>query len=94
MTYKFLNTIIDDLFAFVIKMPILHRLSGTTSPKRKAPPPDCTSRTFLSTICRLIFMYAQPRGCLDLQQRFAAGRHCPGGEPVAAAAASLAARHG
>ncbi|KAL5820107.1 hypothetical protein ACOSQ4_023949 [Xanthoceras sorbifolium] len=27
MTYKFLNTIIDDLFAFVIKMPILHRLS-------------------------------------------------------------------
>ena len=28
MTYKFLNTIIDDLFAFVIKMPLLHRLSG------------------------------------------------------------------
>ncbi|CAA6660183.1 unnamed protein product [Spirodela intermedia] len=27
MTYKFLNTIVDDLFAFVIKMPILHRLS-------------------------------------------------------------------
>ncbi|KAL8171833.1 hypothetical protein V2J09_023637 [Rumex salicifolius] len=27
MTYKFLNTIIDDLFAFVIKMPWLHRLS-------------------------------------------------------------------
>lgn len=27
MTYKFLNTIIDDLFAFVIKMPILHRLA-------------------------------------------------------------------
>nr|CAB3484591.1 unnamed protein product [Digitaria exilis] len=27
MTYKFLNTIIDDLFAFVIKMPMLHRLS-------------------------------------------------------------------
>ena len=27
MTYKFLNTIIDDLFAFVIKMPALHRLS-------------------------------------------------------------------
>ena len=27
LTYKFLNTIIDDLFAFVIKMPILHRLS-------------------------------------------------------------------
>lgn len=35
MTYKFLNTIIDDLFAFVIKMPLLHRLSvfrdGTVS---------------------------------------------------------------
>ena len=27
MTYKFLNTIIDDLFAFLIKMPTLHRLS-------------------------------------------------------------------
>ena len=27
MTYKFLNTIIDDLFAFVVKMPTLHRLS-------------------------------------------------------------------
>ncbi|CAL8463959.1 g3494 [Coccomyxa elongata] len=27
LTYKFLNTIIDDLFAFVIKMPTLHRLS-------------------------------------------------------------------
>jgi hypothetical protein len=27
MTYKFLNTIMDDLFAFVIKMPILHCLS-------------------------------------------------------------------
>ena len=27
MTYKFLNTIIDDLFAFVIKMPAMHRLS-------------------------------------------------------------------
>jgi hypothetical protein len=36
MTYKFLNTIIDDLFAFVIKMPLLHRLSvfrdGTRTP--------------------------------------------------------------
>ena len=27
MVYKFLNTIIDDLFAFIIKMPTLHRLS-------------------------------------------------------------------
>lgn len=27
MTYKFLNTIIDDLFAFVIRMPLLHRIS-------------------------------------------------------------------
>ena len=25
MTYKFLNTIVDDLGAFVIKMPTLHR---------------------------------------------------------------------
>lgn len=27
MTYKFLNTIIDDLFSFVVKMPMLHRLA-------------------------------------------------------------------
>ncbi len=27
MMYKFLNTFIDDLFAFIIKMPTLHRLS-------------------------------------------------------------------
>ena len=27
MGYKFLNTFIDDLFAFTIKMPILHRLA-------------------------------------------------------------------
>eukprot|EP01147_Barroeca_monosierra_P005762 gene5762-9015_t len=27
MVYKFLNTIIDDLFAFIIPMPTLHRLS-------------------------------------------------------------------
>merc|ERR1712048_997068 len=26
MTYKFINTFIDDLFAFVIKMPTLYRL--------------------------------------------------------------------
>lgn len=27
MMYKFLNTFIDDLFTFTIKMPILHRLA-------------------------------------------------------------------
>lgn len=27
MVYKSLNTFIDDLFAFIIKMPMLHRLS-------------------------------------------------------------------
>ena len=27
LTYKFLNTFIDDLFAFTIKMPWLHRLA-------------------------------------------------------------------
>lgn len=27
MTYKFLNTIIDDIFSFVVKMPTLHRLA-------------------------------------------------------------------
>jgi hypothetical protein len=27
MTYKFLNTIIDDLFAFIITMPLMHRLA-------------------------------------------------------------------
>ncbi|KAI9672054.1 MAG: hypothetical protein M1831_001867 [Alyxoria varia] len=27
LTYKFLNTFIDDLFAFTVKMPLLHRLA-------------------------------------------------------------------
>merc|ERR1719329_1715143 len=27
MVYKSLNTFVDDLFAFVIKMPIMHRLA-------------------------------------------------------------------
>jgi len=27
MTYKSVNTFIDDLFAFVVKMPIMHRLA-------------------------------------------------------------------
>jgi len=27
MCYKFTNTIIDDLFAFVIKMPVMHRVA-------------------------------------------------------------------
>ena len=27
MVYKTLSTVIDDLFAFIIKMPILHRLA-------------------------------------------------------------------
>jgi hypothetical protein len=27
MTYKSINTFIDDLFAFVIKMPLMHRLA-------------------------------------------------------------------
>lgn len=27
MAYKFLNTFIDDLFAFTVKMPWLHRLA-------------------------------------------------------------------
>ena len=27
MVYKSLNTFIDDLFAFVVKMPTMHRLS-------------------------------------------------------------------
>ena len=27
LTYRFINTFIDDLFAFVIKMPTMHRLS-------------------------------------------------------------------
>lgn len=37
MTYKFLNTIIDDLFAFVIKMPVLHRLSVFRDGKIASP---------------------------------------------------------
>lgn len=30
MTYKALNTFIDDLFAFIIKMPTLYRLGKTS----------------------------------------------------------------
>jgi len=33
--YKALNTFIDDLFAFIIRMPILHRLSVFRDGKRK-----------------------------------------------------------
>ncbi|CAI5987008.1 unnamed protein product [Closterium sp. NIES-64] len=39
MTYKFLNTIVDDLFAFVIKMPTLHRLSPLHLPFPHPPSP-------------------------------------------------------
>lgn len=28
LTYKFLNTFIDDLFAFTVRMPWLHRLAA------------------------------------------------------------------
>lgn len=27
LCYKFVNTFIDDLFAFVIRMPVMHRIS-------------------------------------------------------------------
>jgi len=27
LAFKFLNTFIDDLFAFIIKMPTMHRIS-------------------------------------------------------------------
>ena len=27
LSYRFINTFIDDLFAFVIKMPTMHRIS-------------------------------------------------------------------
>ena len=30
MTYKALNTFIDDLFAFVIQMPMLYRIGSDT----------------------------------------------------------------
>jgi hypothetical protein len=43
LAYKFLGTIVDDLFAFVIKMPTLHRLvrKGDTK-KGKKPTPRVT----------------------------------------------------
>uniref|UniRef100_A0A8B9PGB0 CLPTM1 regulator of GABA type A receptor forward trafficking n=1 Tax=Apteryx owenii TaxID=8824 RepID=A0A8B9PGB0_APTOW len=48
LTYKALNTFIDDLFAFVIKMPMMYRIGclrdgkglGTASPLRGAGEPD------------------------------------------------------
>jgi hypothetical protein len=35
MTYKALNTFIDDLFAFVIKMPTMYRLGCFRDGKKK-----------------------------------------------------------
>jgi hypothetical protein len=58
MTYKFLNTIIDDLFAWVITMPFLHRLAGAQACKhsvRGPVPPlhgpvSCLSIAHCSTV--------------------------------------------
>jgi hypothetical protein len=35
MTYKALNTFIDDLFAFVIKMPTMYRIGCFRDGKKK-----------------------------------------------------------
>lgn len=63
MTYKFLNTIIDDLFAFVIKMPLLHRLSvfrdGERSPRGREAPAD--SRLLLKHLLGDLALPVQPR---------------------------------
>ena len=50
MTYKALNTFIDDLFAFVIKMPTLYRLGcfrdgKLALPKIKRHHSDCKKLT-------------------------------------------------
>ena len=48
MSYKFLNTIIDDLFAFIIKMPWLKRLSCFR---------DGNSFSFIIDVIFLIYLY-------------------------------------
>lgn len=51
LTYKFLNTIIDDFFAFVIRMPLLHRLSCFRD--------DIVFLIFLyQKVCRLFFYFS------------------------------------
>ena len=40
LMYKALNTFIDDLFAFIIKMPTMHRLSCL----RRRPPRELSPR--------------------------------------------------
>lgn len=59
MTYKFLNTFIDDIFAFVIKMPTMYRLGvfrdgKFTSYNVKL---SCFNTKILSDIVFFIFLY-------------------------------------
>ena len=46
MVYKTLSTVIDDLFAFIIKMPILHRLACFRD--------DVVFLVFLYQVCALL----------------------------------------
>ena len=46
MTYKALNTFIDDLFAFVIKMPTMYRLGCFRDGKECSLVEDFPMKTF------------------------------------------------
>jgi hypothetical protein len=53
--YKALNTFIDDLFAFIIRMPVLHRLACFRDGKDHS----FTNVYYLSRNNRLSFLYSR-----------------------------------
>lgn len=71
LTYKALNTFIDDLFAFVIKMPVMYRIGclrdgevqwpGGRLGRRLLPQPD-TARVLARGRCHGAGLRAQSRG--------------------------------
>lgn len=71
LTYKALNTFIDDLFAFVIKMPVMYRIGclrdgevqwpGGRLGRRLLPQPD-TARVLARGRCHGAGVRAQSRG--------------------------------
>lgn len=69
MTYKFLNTFIDDIFAFVIKMPTMYRLGvfrdGKFCLSSLVP---CLKYIFLLDIVFFIFLYQRWIYKVDLKR--------------------------
>ncbi|XP_026581502.1 cleft lip and palate transmembrane protein 1-like [Pseudonaja textilis] len=65
LTYKALNTFIDDLFAFVIKMPMMYRIGclrdgNGFSLGLALPPPCVTSALWFTSFSQGCFPYTHP----------------------------------